>query len=701
MPQCRYEKPQPRKKLGPEEKPTLVLLLSPGTGTLAMSIISDPTSSVQCNGETAAISIAPPAPLLIVTIEGESKSIDPQLLCGDEYGGVGQGAEFHFWLDTGSQRTLQVVKFHAQQFLSWTEDQQAALFCLLPQVVAQCSFQLDLDPVEYQNPYLALKANRPPADNHELVASWLRNSIRAIGVFCPESADQEAVTIQNAEKQLNLVSTPLRSIKRQVHEIEQENKPKPDPVKRAMEKFFATLYQKGETGPKLFFFLGEHWFREDDCWHKVSEELLRCRVGQCLQGSAGENSVDRGFLDNVMLNIRIRTLLDPGNISMPFWIGNEGEQAGKFLKLRLLAFRNGLVDLEALDTPYCMPLLPHSPYWFSAIQLDYDYEPAAQCPLWLKTLAEILPVREAGDHRIEVLQEMMGSTLLEGTKAFDKLLILFGEGANGKSTVLNILRALLGAANCSSVSLDQFSSEFFLERMQNKLANIGSDLTHVDKIDEGRLKALTSADTIVVNRKFKEPIEMLPTAKLFFACNTLPQFGDRSGGIWRRCIFMPFMESFEETADHGLSAKLEAELPGIFLWALAGTRRYLAQNSRFTRCDVCEAVGAELRQESDSVKMFLEARVRMTDCCPASVDAVYASYKDYCLESGVKSLGKPTFGRQIRKLPGVSKPKIQEGGRRQYFYTGLGLRVDVCHNHQATLQRRADRFYGQPSEAPT
>jgi putative DNA primase/helicase len=250
-----------------------------------------------------------------------------------------------------------------------------------------------------------------------------------------------------------------------------------------------------------------------------------------------------------------------------------------------------LLDLdEALQGQ--SDLYEHNPRHFSTTVLPYDFDPAAACPLWLQTLRQIFrprPDRRLKSRRLKVLQEYFGYCLLPHTMKFEKLLVLFGGGGNGKSTIMDILEELLGLDNVSHVPIEKIGGEFWVSRMIGKLANVSADMNWVDRISEGMLKALVSGDRLDANRKNLPQIPFTPTAKLVFGTNTLPPFHDRSNGVWRRLITMPLFGQFEdEDCDVDRVERLLPELPGILNWSLGGARRLLQQGG-FTTCEVCQA----------------------------------------------------------------------------------------------------------------
>ena len=82
-----------------------------------------------------------------------------------------------------------------------------------------------------------------------------------------------------------------------------------------------------------------------------------------------------------------------------------------------------------------------------------------------------------------------------------EIVVLLGPSGCGKSTILRTWEGMLGAENVSHTPLDALGSEFRLDDMRGKLANIASDMKRMDKCEEGRLKELTSGEPIQVNRR--------------------------------------------------------------------------------------------------------------------------------------------------------------------------------------------------------
>ncbi len=317
-------------------------------------------------------------------------------------------------------------------------------------------------------------------------------------------------------------------------------------------------YQQ-QHGRKLVFWRDEWWRWKKGKYTKIEFDELRAKVTTAIRqefetqfkqdlasyqawknsndydqdkdkGPPKVNVVTRTLVHNVIGAMEGMTVL-PGSITMPSWIPDRS-------KRHYVSMGNGILDLEKVcdGKPMEEFLLPHSPHWFSSFQLRYDYSKTAACPNWLNYLDYVMD----GDRdRIAILQEWAGY-LLTSTNSMQKFLVLEGEGQNGKTVYFAAVRAMLGEDNVSSVSIENFGGRFDLESTLGKAANISGDIGELDNVAEGVLKQFTGGDTMMFDRKNRQPISARPTAKLMAAWNKRPRFKDRSYGLWRRMILVPF-----------------------------------------------------------------------------------------------------------------------------------------------------------------
>ncbi len=603
-------------------------------------------------------------PRLVVTIDEEQVVVEPGDL-GDE--------NLRADLIRRCEQAARTVEFAAEDLFAWPDLPRSILLQILHGLGQQARLRVGCDEAEHPNPFEAIVANLAGADDIQRCTASQRGAIEAAALFLPQDSWQAAASrIAAGLREAGVEGVRAPRIFKAIQNVAAS--PTTADAATAAADFHnalrATLQLAGHD-PAIRYFQDDFYAWNGRYWQRLDNSELEARVTQHVQ-EAGQLSVTKKLIADVVTNLKGQTFLQDWHRQMPFWIEAEQTQPETGTP-PLVVFENGLIDLqEALDgeIPW---LYEHDVNCFSTVMLPYEYDPLATCPLWLETLAQIFPSEGRDDHRIEVLQEFMGLTFFPRDTRFETFLIFVGKGANGKSTILRTWEALLGPQNVTHVPLDALGGEFRLYDMQGKLANIASDMKRMDKWEEGRLKELTSGEAIQVNRKFKSPVTMVPTARLIFACNELPQISDRSEGIWRRIIAMPLNVQFASAQmDRQRAARLREELPGIFNWAIEGAKRLYAQNA-FTRCSVCEQCAGEHRQHSDPFLQFVDEEVVQGPEQKVVASTLYKAYVEFCQNNGRKPKSSSEFGKQVLDLPNVSKQR-QGIGERKWEYLGIGLR---------------------------
>lgn len=238
-------------------------------------------------------------------------------------------------------------------------------------------------------------------------------------------------------------------------------------------------------------------------------------------------------------------------------------------------FRNGLLDMRTFK------LESHTPEFYSTIQIPIKYIKKASCPVFDKFILEVC---SRDKDMVNLIGEMMGYCCLTAETRAHKAFILSGEGSNGKSTLLDVIREIAGDENVSAVPLKDIESPFRRTALVGKAVNI---LTENEFGRTGfqtqHFKAIVSGDIVTAEIKGGETFSFRPSCKMIFAMNRLPNTEDKTFGFRRRLIIIPFDEMFTgDKADKLLDKKLSKELSGILLFALTGLKRLRKNNYDFT-----------------------------------------------------------------------------------------------------------------------
>jgi len=177
----------------------------------------------------------------------------------------------------------------------------------------------------------------------------------------------------------------------------------------------------------------------------------------------------------------------------------------------------------------------HSADFFSTNRLPYRYSPNEKCDLWLKSLNEIF---ENDKNKLNILQEYFGYCLTKEIK-YHKSLLLLGESRSGKSTILHVLRYLIGDKNVSSVPLKYISNPQHTPDLINKLVNIDTDVSAKAEQFEAEFKTITSGEPLRTNQKYVNAFSFVPYCKMVMAANIFPKITDHSSAFYNRLILIP------------------------------------------------------------------------------------------------------------------------------------------------------------------
>ncbi len=337
----------------------------------------------------------------------------------------------------------------------------------------------------------------------------------------------------------------------------------------------------------------------------------------------------------------------------------------------LLNCLGGLLDMRTLE------LHDHTPDYPSLIQIPVFYDSRFDAPAISKFLTEILKPED-----IDVMLELFGYCLLRQLP-IQKAFLLVGEGANGKSTLIELLRAFLGKNNCSSISLQELEEDKFKKaELFGKLANLSSDIPSKGIHHIGIFKMLTGGDKITAERKFGHPFQFTNFAKLVFSANRPPKiFNEDTLALWRRFIIIDFPNIFlDNIADKHLLGKLttEAELAGLLNLALRGLQRLLA-NGVFSYNKTVEDTAERYTMLSDPILSFVNDQCDVD--CEATTDkqVLYDAFTQYCQDGNIPPISKESFGRNLKNSPTLKIGTTRSGidGHRTYCWRGIKTRENL------------------------
>jgi putative DNA primase/helicase len=296
-----------------------------------------------------------------------------------------------------------------------------------------------------------------------------------------------------------------------------------------------------------------------------------------------------------------------------------------------------------------------------------------------------------GDNWV-LLFEIIGYCLYP-SYPFNKAFMLVGDGSNGKSTFLNLIRAIVGEENVVNQSLQQLCNyPFAPAELYHKLVNMFPDLPSTPLKYTGLFKALTGEDYITAPRKFKTPITFKSYAKLIFSANELPEVSDKSLAFWRRWIVIDFPNTFPDNPtffeEHFTKEAIEKI---IALSIIAFANAWL--NRGFSIEGEAEDFREKWLRRENSIYAYIKSgleggRIELNKDEYTPVEELYSDYRDWCDGEDRTPEEKATFTKELQRLFGINKKRIMELGRRFYVYVGVKLKEEQEEEAKEVKQSR-------------
>lgn len=343
----------------------------------------------------------------------------------------------------------------------------------------------------------------------------------------------------------------------------------------------------------------------------------------------------------------------------------------------VVATPDGLFQVSTRQTS------PATPKWFTTWALPYSYDPDAPDPeTWLAFLKSVWPDDE---DTIAMLQEWLGY-LVSGRTDLQKAMLLVGPKRSGKGTILRTAAKLAGTVNTTSPTLAGLTTQFGLQDAIGKtLISIGdARLSGNTSTLVERLLSIIGEDNITVDRKHREPWTGRLPGRIMIASNEVPDFRDASGAIGSRFLVARMVHSFYDREDIDLERKLDAELPGIFKWALDGLDR-LTEQGRFTQSETSLEARREMEEAESPIAQFVDAACIVGGNYSVPKQVLYDVWDDWRARNGYAAANIATFARNLRAaVPTVSSRRAGSDGGRVQMFDGIGLRESYVGTEAST-----------------
>ncbi len=345
----------------------------------------------------------------------------------------------------------------------------------------------------------------------------------------------------------------------------------------------------------------------------------------------------------------------------------------------LLNVLNGTLDLRTGS------LRAHDRDDLITAMAPVEFHPDAQAPIFERALHDMMD----GDQEVvRFIQRFFGYSLT-GVTVEQKILIPWGDGSNGKSTILNVVQQVMGRDYCGSAApklleaskSDRHPTE--IADLYGKRLVIASETEEGAQLREAFLKLATGSDPLKGRFMRQDFFEFVATHKFVLLTNHKPAVSGTDHAIWRRLLLVPFEVIFGDDAaiaagearrkkDKDLPANLARELEGILTWMIRGCLEW----QKIGLAEPAKVRGATdvYREEQDRIGQFVaeEAEVGSGKCVLQS--DLYLAYRQWCSRNGYHQMGHAKFRKQLLK---ALKGKVTAGrttsGPKKNVATYVGI----------------------------
>jgi len=299
---------------------------------------------------------------------------------------------------------------------------------------------------------------------------------------------------------------------------------------------------------------------------------------------------------------------------------------------------------------------------------NVNYDPDADCPMWKNFIREIL------DYKADIIKfvQTAAGWSLSGDVSEQTMFILYGTGANGKTTFLNTIMRLLGDYAIAT------PTETFMKKngdsYTNDVARLrGTRFVTTTEVEQGRrmseplIKKITGNDEMTARFLYGEFFNFMPTFKIFMATNHKPVIKGTDHGIWRRIKLIPFTQRIpEEKQDKHLELKLREEASGILNWLLEGLANWSKERLKMPKAVLFAT--DEYREEMDIFGNFIQEKCIQKNEASINIKKLYKAYSDWCEEYNEHAVSERFFTLRLKEMGFV-----QDRTSTERFWVGIGL----------------------------
>lgn len=333
------------------------------------------------------------------------------------------------------------------------------------------------------------------------------------------------------------------------------------------------------TDCRTVYYSGRIW------WYKngeyISDEKNSRLIRRIYQMCEGETS---RFVDEVLKQIIYRSPLIYDETVFPIRFRNGILRNGEFIKMK--------------DYP------EFTPYF-----IDIAYDPEAETVPIVDEYIDNLTGKDPAYK--DLLMEVIGYVMItdpERIRSLGKFFMFRGDGANGKGTLLQIMKQIYNARNCTNLSIKQLTDERYKVTMIGKLANLGDDIepTAINDAELKILKNISTADTVATRHMYAESVSETFTIKLYFTTNSDIKSFEKGYAYKRRIVWLPMFNKVDKPDPRFITKLTTRKALEYWIALIVEGYKRLYKNMDWTTCQAVEEYNAQYHENNDVCRQFAE-----------------------------------------------------------------------------------------------
>jgi putative DNA primase/helicase len=341
---------------------------------------------------------------------------------------------------------------------------------------------------------------------------------------------------------------------------------------------------------------------------------------------------------------------------------------------------NGIIDLRNGN------LLPHNKEYGFMRVIDVTYDKNADAPEWSKFIDMIFLGRK---DLIKYVQTALGYSIT-GESGLQILFYCLGNGANGKSTLFNIIEMIGGKwytkTDIAALTLksrdDATELKPYIAKLRNVRVTVAPEAIAKKQLDYSLIKEITGSERLTARGMYKDIIDFDPTHTLWISGNKLPEMKQHDDGFGRRFKIIPFDYKIPEQDRMAMNIALQMykkELSGILNWFVEGAMM-LYKTNKMPECEIVERLSKSFRKDSDVYEMFLE------ECCNVDRNNIsdywvhkklaWSAFYAWIKEANIYEIvNRPLFTQEM-----TERLEFRIGKKGKEFYLGFRIKPEYLKN---------------------